>query len=1669
MNQGGWAQTSPLSFPLYASGDNGTNLISINPATGTATRVGPFGAPNTRAGAFTADGTYWTITNGLNSSLARLARVDLATGVATPVGGALWTGSPIYALEGVLDTVLYGLSNGGQIVRIDTATATATVVGSTLPETTDLAYDAAKNLLWAVSPSGNRLVRIDLSTGVVQSSVVIAGLDGAAVGLMFHPQTRTLYVTSSAGSLYTLDPRTGQATKVVTGLGVPNPAGGDFGRFNWHSVTVGSGQTVAGRDFGDLPDVGTVTGVKFEDSDGDGARDPGEAGLPGWTVYADTNQNGQLDAGETTAVTGPAGSYTLAGIPSGSYDIREAPEPGWVQTGPTSGRLFAVRAKNGEAPIIAQYDADGLMVNRFTGPGVTGAAGPQGVADGGSSLFYVDDTAGLNRLLYELDPHSGAVRDADPLLIPGGATGLGYLNGLVYVLMNSNQIFVFDPLTDTVVKTLQVPGPSFFGGLTGAADLGLLFAVSSTAIYAINPETGAIVRTLNPNVGSLSGGLAYRSGELIAAPFTTNGAAPLYRINPQTGAVLGVVSAIADPIGALGGDGAVPESHHISLSPGQVLAGRDFGGWRDEGTVSGVKFNDLNVDGARTPDEPALAGWTIFADANNNGSLDPGEQSAVTGADGSYALTLPSGVRTVRENPQAGWVQTSPSIGRLFALRTVNGSAPTISELDANGVVLNTFAAPPAGGPGFQGLADGGASLFYVVGSSGPPTLFELDPFTGAVRDADPLFTSASGLGYLNGLVYALAGNQITVFDPVVDAVVKVLSVPGESLVGGLTGAGDLGLLFAVGGGGQIFGIDPQTGAVVRTLSPNVGSLTGGLAYRPGELLATPFGGPFLTPIYRIDPQTGAVLGTLGTMGTVSGLGGDGAVPGPHRLRVTPGSVFAGRDFGSRVNAAPVAAADAATAGEDGVLTVAAPGLLANDTDPDPRESRTVTAVNGSHAAVGQPVTLPSGSQVRLGADGGYTFAPAAAYNGLGAGASATETFTYAVTDGAGNTATAAVTVTIRGANDAPAAGDDSFNTGEDAAVWGNVLTNDSDPDLGDPRAVVAVNGESAAVGQTVTLASGARVTVEATGEIVYDPAGAWNHLPAGQTAADQFTYSVGDGSASDTATVVINITGENDAPGAVGDDVTTAEDTAVTVRVLDNDADPDGDELTVTAFEQGAHGTVELTPLGVVYTPAANYNGPDSFTYAVADGRGGTATATVTLTVTPVNDAPTLGAVAGLTVLEDAGARTVSLTGISAGPGESQTLTVTATSSNPGLIPNPVVTYASPNAAGTLAFTPAANQSGTATVTVTVSDGQLTARRTFAVAVTPVNDAPSFTGGANQTVTAGTGPRSVAGWATNISRGPADEAGQGLSFAVTTSNPALFVSPPAIDPATGTLSFIPEAGATGTATVTAVLRDAGGAANGGADASSARTFTITVGSNGLPTAAGARMVGSELVITGAATADAVTVSPQGTKVKVAGTLNGKSVSRSFSGVTRVRVDAKGGNDTVTFAAALTVPTWTAAGAGDDTVTGGGGADAVYLGDGNDAANGGAGADFIAGGAGEDLVQGGAGNDTIYAGDGDDLAVGGLGADHLFGQGANDILVGGSAAVRNTSNDSLRKVLTAWDPTSAGAGGYANVRSRLTVTDDGTADRLAGGAGTDWFWEPLVARIDDLEPGEQQN
>ncbi len=148
----------------------------------------------------------------------------------------------------------------------------------------------------------------------------------------------------------------------------------------------------------------------------------------------------------------------------------------------------------------------------------------------------------------------------------------------------------------------------------------------------------------------------------------------------------------------------------------------------------------------------------------------------------------------------------------------------------------------------------------------------------------------------------------------------------------------------------------------------------------------------------------------------------------------------------------------------------------------------------------------------------------------------------------------------------------------------------------------------------------------------------------------------------------------------------------------------------------------------------------------------------------------------------------------------------------------------------GTLNYIPDADYFGTDSFTYKANDGQADSNvATVTINVLSVNDAPTFTAGADQTVNEDSGAASVSGWATQISAGPSNESSQTLSFIVTNNtDPALFSVAPAID-STGKLTFTPAPNAFGTSAITVVLKDNGGTANGGVDTSDPVTFKINV------------------------------------------------------------------------------------------------------------------------------------------------------------------------------------------------------------------------------------------------
>jgi hypothetical protein len=273
------------------------------------------------------------------------------------------------------------------------------------------------------------------------------------------------------------------------------------------------------------------------------------------------------------------------------------------------------------------------------------------------------------------------------------------------------------------------------------------------------------------------------------------------------------------------------------------------------------------------------------------------------------------------------------------------------------------------------------------------------------------------------------------------------------------------------------------------------------------------------------------------------------------------------------VNIAPVAQDDSAKTAYETAVKI---DVLSNDSDEDGDAlsiSSTTSPANGS-------VVIESGA---------ITYTPNDDFSGE-------DSFEYSITDGADN-ATAKVTVSVgENPNTAPEAKDDTATTAYETAVTIDVLANDSD-----------ANDDTLRITSTTTASHGS-VSIS-DGKVVYTP-------NAGYEGSDAFSYTISDGEEQSSANVTVTVEEKpNTAPIAKDDSAVANYNESVSIAVLENDSDDDGDALTIASYTQPSNGSVTQDGNKLVYTSNTNYSGDDSFSYTITDGEA-TATATVNVTV---------------------------------------------------------------------------------------------------------------------------------------------------------------------------------------------------------------------------------------------------------------------------------------------------------------------------------------------------------------------------------------------------------------------------------------------------------------------
>ncbi len=690
------------------------------------------------------------------------------------------------------------------------------------------------------------------------------------------------------------------------------------------------------------------------------------------------------------------------------------------------------------------------------------------------------------------------------------------------------------------------------------------------AFGVVEPSSSATVAVLDTGVDATDD----LAGRLVGGVSTVDGVDATTDGNGHGTAMASLVAARADNGAGIAGVGYAG----VSVMPVKVLGADGTG--QDFDIVEGV---------VHAADHGADVILMAFSNPGRSAALQAAAdyawaQGAVlvaaTGNDGSTTATYPAGLAKVvgvSATTRDDTLWSGSNSGDATFL-----GAPGVDIATGSGSVSGTSASAAlvAGSAALLAAADSSASNGVIVGR--------------LARNADPAGSASdTGNGRLN-VARALA-------DSGTDAVAPAgVAGDGGPIVGPYVAAGNASVTgivrnFVTG--------DPIFNATVTcTVAGGCNSLSSTTTDATGR--------------YTLGVNFPGNSATIQITASASGYA-------PSSASVTPSNTFNPDAHFALVptNTAPVAVNDSYSTSEESPLTVAAAsGVLANDTDAD-----------------GNPMTaalvddVDNGS-LTLNSNGSFSYAPSAHYDGP-------DSFTYRASDGTATSNLATVSITVASVNDAPAGADNTVTVLEDgshtfaAGEFGFSDPNDSPADVLSAVVITTVPGVGALALDGSPVSAGAVVPVAdiLDGKLQFAPA-----VNANGAGYASFTFQVRDNGGTANGgvntdqsanTMTVDVTSVNDAPLAVADGYSTNEDAGLTVTisgVLSNDTDADGNALTANLVTGPEHGSLTLNANGSFsYTPAANYNGPDSFTYKANDGSLDSNVATVSITVNAVNDAP--------------------------------------------------------------------------------------------------------------------------------------------------------------------------------------------------------------------------------------------------------------------------------------------------------------------------------------------------------------------------------------------------------------------------------------------------------------
>ena len=390
--------------------------------------------------------------------------------------------------------------------------------------------------------------------------------------------------------------------------------------------STGGGGSEGSTPGGGIPTGGTATvrGTTFDDADGDGERSADELSLAGRTIFFDADNDGQVDAGEPTAVSNAVGAWAFEGLTTGVYHVRQAVPAGWAASAPTAG-AFDVTVAAGQTAEGYAFGSKLTTGGTGTDPS-TGEPTPTPAPTPTPTPTPTDPVIGT--------PSPTPTPTSTPTPVPPADAAFGKVAGRVFDDANLDGV--------AAAGEVGVKGAKVFLDLNGNGrpDRGEpRRKTSADGAYAFDglPPAAYVVRQMPAK------------GFRIVPPAVANAVA--------TGASTSVV---ATALAA--GDTAAPAP--VLVSAGATTA-VDLAQTR-MAVLAGRAYADADGNRKPGPAEAGLAGVTVFLDADRDGLAGPGEPSAVTDADGRYALLVPAGpggkptAYRLTETPPTGWQAERP-------------------------------------------------------------------------------------------------------------------------------------------------------------------------------------------------------------------------------------------------------------------------------------------------------------------------------------------------------------------------------------------------------------------------------------------------------------------------------------------------------------------------------------------------------------------------------------------------------------------------------------------------------------------------------------------------------------------------------------------------------------------------------------------------------------------------------------------------------------------------------------------------------------------------------------------------------------------------------------------------------------------------------------------------